>query len=644
MIECGAANARGPSRWATAAAALLAASTIFGGRREAPAEAGAEGAREEAAKATSRLTRGGLSITFGLSNAEAGAKAKASFTITNEATGAPVRGLAPLGWMSRRASGGPPDEAACKARIEGHVRGLLTARADVDMSGHDLWLLNREGTISVLDPTVAFSRTKLAAQIALPGRPGAWAMSQDRLRVLVTLPTSNEVAIVDVEERRVVTRLAVGRSPDRVITAPLGQRAFVGNEGDSTVSVLDLSRARVEETLTVGPGRKELALVDRGRALFITSGGGDRATVVDTTSLAEIARVPVPRGVTAIAVSDPAGVVHVASAETGEITLVDSARWAPAGKAISRPGTSRLGVDPTGRFVFALDREGGAISILDAATGRALREIGASGAPDAVAFTSAFAYVRRPAVAQMSVIELNTLDGAGSPAVVDVPIGQATAGGAERLAGAVIAPIPEGNGVVAVNPDEGRLHRYVEGMMAPMGTHKGPSRSIEGVLVVDRRLTEVSPGVYEAPVSPPEEGTFDVALLLGEPRVFACFEREVARAEGAPAAPAPLEIEPLFDPRTRLLLGEASTLRFRLLDEGGLSPVEPEDVEVLVLQFPGSHRQRLRARDPGDGTLAVTFTPRSAGQYRLLALVEPEGTPLSRAPYLTLNVAAKEER
>ncbi|APR74864.1 Hypothetical protein A7982_00210 [Minicystis rosea] len=610
------------------------------------ADAGAPAAPAGSAiPAAGSVVRDGISIAFELRPVNgpvaAHGDASAVFTITDAATGAPVRGLRPLAWMSRRGSEPAPDETACKDKVKSYLGGLISAKADVEMSAYHLWTLGGDGTISIIDPTVAFTRTKLHGVIDLDGRPADWAMSLDRASVFVSLPEKRSVAIVDVHKRAVVARVPVGAGAARVAPAPDGRRVWIGN--DDGVSVIDARTHAVEETIAAGAGHHEIAFADGGQTAWITSRESDAVVVVDARSLAVIGRVAVGRGVVAVAASEVAQAVYVANGEAGEIAVIDIARRAVVGRIAQKRGLAALRFDPSGRFAFATNRVEGELSIIDAAAARTARTLTGLGAPDEIAFTGSFAYVRQPSAAKMSVIELNTIDRQGSLAAIEVPIGQATTTEARAGLAPLIAPTPEGNSVMAASPADKNLHYFVEGMMAPVGAHRTYGRAPEGLLIVDRGLTEGAPGVYAATVQLGKPGPYDVSILLDRPRFAACLEQTVpvgARHASDEETPR-LTVVPVFDPKAHLQRGVPVTLRFRLHEEAeGAAPATlgAADIDVLIIRFPTGHRFHERARDEGNGVYSVTFTPPSPGQYRFLAAVESRGLPLGKIPYLTLGV------
>ncbi|AUX21446.1 hypothetical protein SOCEGT47_019300 [Sorangium cellulosum] len=662
------------------------------------APAGAPAQAEAAPLPVSRVERDGLSIAFslrplerderrggtdrgaasvaGASAAAAFADAVAEFTITDAETGAPVSGLSPLGWMSRRAgeaegaadpadagptsaAGAAPDDEACRAKIKRFMAGLLSVRPEVDMNTYLLWTLNQDSTLSVINPQVALGRTKLRSLVSLAGPGVSLALHPDRGSLYVSLQ-GGRLAVVDTQRGLVRANVPVGEDPGRVAVAPDGRTVWVGNDGDGTVSVIDARSTDVLKTLRVGPGHHEIAFSGGGRAAWITSQQGGSVVVVDGATLEPLGEIAVGEGAVAIAASDASGVVYVANGARGEVVLLDAARRAVAGRVALKPGLGALQFEPRGRFAFALNPAANEVTVIDASTGAVAHALSGFAAPDAVAFTEAFAYVRNRGAGKVSLIDRAALGGPAAPPVVDVTVGQdapAAAGAGPRTGpgalGAPIAPVPEGNGALIANPADRALYFYVEGMMAPIGTLSSYGREPRSILIEDRSLREVRPGVYATTVRLGAEGLHDVELLLDRPRVAVCLEATVAPARcaqgggyggqpgcGGGAAPG-ITLEPLFEPGLRLEAGAPATLRFRATAKGAGPALDAKEMEIMIVRFPAGYRWSGAPRPEGDGVFSVAFTPPEPGQYRFLATAPHRGAPLGALPFVPLRVRAR---
>nr|AYM54205.1 hypothetical protein [Sorangium cellulosum] len=698
-----AARARRALAWLSASLAWLSACpALLGCGRGAPPPASlgeAEGPVEPAAQPeaappqpeASRIERDGLSISFtlrplsegtprggaapaeGPAAVEAFADAVAEFTLRDAATGAPVRGLSPLGWMSRPEAGGDAgaaggdaggepgvaaDEAGCRAKVKRFMAGLLSARPEVDMNAYFLWTLNRDSTLSVINPQVALGRTKLRSVVSLAGPGVSLALHPDRERLYVSLRGGRGLAVVDTRRGLVSANVPVGEEPAAVAVAPDGRTVWVGNDGDGTVSVVDARSTDVLRTLRVGPGHHEIAFTGAGgaSAAWITSRQGAAVAVVDAATLEPLGEVEVGEGAVSIAASDEAGVVYVANAERAEVVILDAARRAVAGRVPLKPGLDAVRFEPRGRFAFALNPAANEVAVLDASTGAVAHTLAGFAAPDAVTFTGAFAYVRNRGAARVSLIDRAGLGGPAAPPIVNVAVGQgapvaarAEPPGQGALA-APMAPAPEGNGAIIASPADRSLYFYVEGMMAPIGTFSNYGREPAAVVVEDRSLKEVRPGVYATAVRLGAAGPHDVALLLDRPRAAVCLEATVAPARcpeggarggaaGCGGDPGPgVALEPLFAPDLRLEAGAPATLRFRATPKEAAPALDAKEMEIMIVRFPAGYRFGGAPRPEGDGVFSVTFTPPAPGQYRFLAAAPQRGLPLGALPVVPLRV------
>ncbi|WP_437686023.1 cytochrome D1 domain-containing protein [Sorangium sp. So ce176] len=636
------------------ACVLGAAAAPACSRRETPAPpaaaaAPAEGPREgERSPVVSRVEREGLSVAFELrplpgagDRAEARTDATAVFTITDAVTGAPARDLGPLAWMSRRA-GAPPDDAGCQDKIRSFMAGRIAVRPDVDMNAYLLWTQNQDNTLSVINPQLAWSRSKLRSIVTLAAGSTSLALHPDGDRLYVTLQGGRGLAVVDTRRSEVTASVPVGAEPVRVAVAPDGRTVWVGNDGDGTVSVVDARAASVLKTLRAGPGHHELAFSGGGRTAWITSRDARTVTAVDTGTLETVAELEVGEGATAVAASDAAGAVYVANEPRGEIVILDAGRRAVAGRVAVKAGVSAVGFEPGGRFAFALNPAKGEVSILDASTGSLAHTLAGFASPDALAFTKTYAYVRNLGESRVSLIELPSLERPGKPTVVEVQVGQQPPRAAKGGSGAApFAVLPEDNGAIVASPADKVLYYYVEGMMAPMGTLSNYGREARAALLEDRSLKEVQPGVYAATVRLGDEGVHDVELLLRDRRVASCLEATVAPSAVPAEDRSPgLTVEPLFDAGADLEVSKPATLRFRATPKASAPPLEAKEMQVMIFRFPVGFRDVVRPRAEPDGAFSVTFTPPEPGQYRFLLEAGSRNAPLGALPFIDLHVAS----
>lgn len=600
-----------------------------------------------------KVTRDGVSLAFGLTltpravEAERGSplQAVARVTLADARTGEPLTGRRPLAWMRLRPEGEPaPDAAACTAQVKTYLGGLLSAQADVDFNAYWFLTLNHDQTVSVINPQIAFDRTKLQHLVSVGGAAADWALLPDRSALYVTLPGQDTVSVVDAQ-RFVVTRpLRVGPQPGRIALAPDGLTAWVSNDGDGTVTIIDTPAHSVRDPVEVGAGPHAFGFSDSGRTAWVSAREAPVLTALDTASGEVLGRVEVGTGVTELAWSDVARALFVARPGAHEVLVVDTTRRAVSGRIPVKGGLDALRFDNTGRWAFLVHKDTDTVDIVDAATSQVAHSLPGFSAPDSVVFTDAFAYVRNTTDSRVTLVELKTLEGTGTPALVRVTMGQRPASEARVLGRSdPIAPLPEGNGVIAAGNADRALFLYQEGMMAPRGTHLNYGREPRAVKVLDRSLREVEPGVFIARGSVRENGTYDVQVLLDNPRVVACLEWKVGEVpvDASFAKTLPLKLTTEFDAKRMYAPGQTVPLRFRLEPTSGAGQpaVAPEEIRVLMFRTPGTWQVRTEPRRVSDGVFEVDFSPPTAGQYKFVVGVEGRGVDLGRLPTSTLGVS-----
>lgn len=595
--------------------------------------------QEPAPTARARVVREGVAFDFSLALAGDGApdrrteSARVAIALTDASSGAPLRGLRPLAWMDRERAPAPPplDDASCRSRIRSHLGGLLAARPDVDLNGYVVLALNDDNGIAVIDPQVAFRRTKLQRMIALSGRPEDWALTPDARRLLVTLPVVDRVAIVDAERLRLLGNVATGPRPTAIAIAPDGRSAWVTNEGDGSVSVIDVEDHEVRATLE----GSAVAFHAASATAWVLGEGGVAIHRVEDG--ARIGSVPLALRGIALVASEPARAIWVAS-DDGRIAEIDVDRRAPARTLVLGAPADRLAIDPAGRWILAASTAAGTLHVIDAAAGRVAHRLGDLGAPDAFGFSDDWVYVRDRASTRVLLLSRAALGQEEALVPVQVAMGQrppaAAASAPARASPFALAPEP-GTMLVAHAADRA-IYLYREGMMAPAGSHPSYGREARAALVLDRSLRERRPGIHEGVALLRGDGVYTVSILLESPRVAVCMRVEVeGAADPAPAEP-PYSLELLTDAGA-LAPGASTELRFRVAAPDGAPPAS-QTVPVLIHRTPTNLQWRLAAHARGDGVYAVAFAPPTHGRYRLLAALPEHGLGFGDLPAIDLPV------
>lgn len=653
-------NARAALRsFALLCLAASAASAQIGGPNSAAKEAAAAKAASATPAAPSsvsqRFEREGVAIDFSLkSNPEKGAKdfglvaganAVATVKLTDSRTGAPLTGYHPNAWISSRASGQTSD-GQCKDKITTLLGGLLSERADVDLNGYTMLTLNHDNTITFINPQLSFNVTKLESIVVLPGSGADWVLSADKNFLYVTIPEQSSIAVIDTGTRKLAGTLSIGGAakPRRIALQPDGRYAWVALDDTPLVAVIDTRTNTLARTLEVGAGVHSIAFTDDSRFAYVSNSAADTVSALDTRTLTKVADIEVGKTPGPIAYSKLGRLVYVAAVNGGVISAIDPAKQNVVKTVPSSRGVVALRFEQGGRFGFVVNQPQSTVSVLDASTNSVTGSTRVTKDPDQVSFTDRYAYVRGTGSEKFTLIELKDLD-KGKLAPVDIQAGTTPANAFPEELGVsgMIAPTPEGNSVMVASTADQSIFYYAEGLMAPMGTFSNYKRRPHALMLLDRSLSEVAPGVYSSPVKLPQSGTFDVPVLVDQLRMFKCFDLRVAESanpEDRLKGPS-ITAEAAFKDQ-KFKAGEQARLTFRILDSVTNQPVVGlGDVQVLVFEPPGVWQQRQWAKEVGKGVYETTQVFPRDGLYYVMLRVKSRGIWFNDLAYTPVPVASR---
>jgi DNA-binding beta-propeller fold protein YncE len=595
-----------------------------------------------------KFSREGIDVEF---NVEPLAKEKSlmeetdavvTFKVTDATTHNPVPSLRPAAWFARKEASTATDLKTCREKIQGFLQSSMSARPALDLNSYYVLALNQEANISVIDPLGGFGTSKLLTLVSLKSVGEDWALSSDLKRLYVSMPDINQVAVVDTSTWKVATNIETGVRPIRVRLQHDGKYLWVGTDGASAaqpsgVIVIDTTTLKVAAQLSTGAGHHEIAFTDDDSSAFVTNQQDGTLAIISVARLAKLKDIKTGASPVGVSFSSAGRAAYVVHDGDGSVVAVSSDGQVIISRIAIKPGASLLRFDPSSRYGFVVNRKESVVQIFDAATNRLLHTVPVGKMPDQITFTKTFAYVRSLGEEQVSMINLTQI---GRPIIEQVyrfPGGQK----APQLSPAALAsadalvPAPEGSSVLVANPADQMIYYYQEGMAAPMGSFQNYRRDPRSLLVWDASLREAAPGVYQTNVRLTGQGSYDVAFLLDQPRIYNCFELAVAenpavRRQGQPA----IKFEPLYKERT-LPVKQSVQFRFKVTDsETGKPRADLKDVGVLVFLAPGIWQQRDWARSLGEGVYEVSFTPPQEGAYYVFFHCPSLGVALNKTPYL----------
>jgi len=545
----------------------------------------------------------------------------------------------PAAWISQRERPGRPGPDQCRAKVESYLQGSLRSRPDVDLNTFYLLALNQEPNISVIDPLLGFGGSKLLTLIMLKSPGDDWVLTNDRLRLFVSMPRINQIAVVDTTTWKVVANVDTGVKSTRLALQPDQKYLWVANE--TGVAVVDTSTLKLTRQIETGAGNHEIEFGANNEFAFVTNRTDGTLSIINVPKLQKLKDVKNGGKASTLAFSPLSKALYVGNEIDGSIAVVDAASHKLLANIPTKPGLKTVRFARGGRWGFVANPTESQIFIFDASTNRLVHEQTVGEAPDGFAFTDNFAYVRSLGTEQVSAIRLASLG--KQVDVVKFPGGQNAPAASPDFASTADAfvPAPEPNAMILANPADQMIYYYTEGMAAPMGDFQNYERVPRAVMVVDRSLREEALGVYSTTARLPKAGVYNVSVLLDSPRVVHCFE---AVAASNPAikddSKTALQIEYL-NKETSLGTGEDYKVRFRLTDTETKRPVSAlKDVGVLLFLPPGNWQQRQVARSLDDGRYEITLNVPESGVYLLFVESPSKRVQYRQLPYLTLQANA----
>jgi YVTN family beta-propeller protein len=532
---------------------------------------------------------------------------------------------------------------SCRDRVRTYLQGIVGVRPMIDLNSHFLLVLNRDPSISVIDPAVGITGiTNLFAQINLD-QPGAdWVLSEDDKRLFVTMPRAGQVALADTETFKVTTNIEAGENPTRIELQRDGRYLWVGNNSPEAdkggVTVIDADSLEQKAFIATGAGHHEIVFTDDDRLAFVSNRDSGTVTVIDVQQLAKVAEIATGEKPIGMAFSGLGQALYVADGKDGMVSVIDPKTFAIRTRIETAPGLGPLRFSQDGRWGLVVNPATDQVFVIDASTDALAHTINIGKQPFHVSFTRAFGYIRSLGTADVALIPLSELDEDSRPLASYIPAGQRPPGLAAdiSIADSIVPSVKEGAAAYIVNQAEGTVHYYMEGMGAPMGAFRNYGHEARAIEIVDRSLSEDEPGVYTGRVKIPVEGTYDIAFMMDTPRFLHCFTTEVAPNPALKATTAKLAVEYLTLER-RVPVGQATKVRFRLTDPLSTLPrSDIDDMAVMYYRSDGRGRRVVPAKSLGDGVYEAEVVVGSASTWYLFVGSRSAGLGFSDLSFFSL--------
>ncbi len=129
------------------------------------------------------------------------------------------------------------------------------------------------------------------------------AVDHNEKWLYVVAQDTDELLVVDLETKVVVTKIKVGKHPHTVILDQEGERAYVSNEWSDEVSVIDLALLEVVDTIPTGNGPAGILLDQNEAYLYVVNAYGSDISVIDLDGYKEVRRLTAGNNPTGISIS-----------------------------------------------------------------------------------------------------------------------------------------------------------------------------------------------------------------------------------------------------------------------------------------------------------------------------------------------------
>jgi YVTN family beta-propeller protein len=605
------------------------------------------------------ISRNGVNVDFTLTPVDggnaaeplkAGDMAEIAFRITSADSGEPLRSAYPGVWVDIAKAWQAKDRnpAQCEDRVSLYLQGLVGIRPQIDLNSYYVMVLNRDPSISVIDPVVGISGiTSLYTTIQLE-RPGAdWAKDELEQWMYVSMPAAGKIAIVDLDTFKVETNISVGEKPTRVALQKDERYLWVGNNAadgsDGGVTVVDTVERKVVASIPTGAGHHEIAFSPDDRYAFVSNRDAGSVSVIDVQKLEKVREIETGGIPLALAASSASGSVYVVDGEAGAVTVIDGRSLDVSNRIEVKSGLGPLRFSDDGRWGVAVNPSASEAYVIDAASSQLVHTLPVPGKPYKVSMSPSFAYIRALDSERVTMINLTQLSREGELVVTNFAAGSKAPGLAMDISIAdSIVPAVNEAAVLVVSPADATVYYYMEGMNAPMGAFRNYGHAPRAVEVANRALKETEPGLYTATVRVPTSGTFDVAYLNESPRFMHCFSFEASPNPEMQNAYKPLDVDFLMEKR-RVSAGNTKNLRFRITDpRTGQPRTDVEDATVLYYRAPNFGRTTVLARHVGEGIYEAELDFKQAGAYYVFVESRSEKMKYRDLDYLTLMAVRNE--
>ncbi len=230
----------------------------------------------------------------------------------------------------------------CGQRVARYLSGNLMQRPLLDLIGYYVLSLDREPSVSILDPAVSFSgRSSLYSTMKLDGRGFDWVKTSDDALLFVALSQEKKLTVSDLQAMQVLDHLPLRGQPTRLALQPDERLLWVGQAGpqreESAVEVIDTVTKKPVAHIALPDGHHEFAFSGDGRHAYISSRQSRRLAVADTGTFGVLRDISLEFEPIGLVFVEKAQSLWVTDGKTGRVHRYDPS-GAPLDSIMIEPG------------------------------------------------------------------------------------------------------------------------------------------------------------------------------------------------------------------------------------------------------------------------------------------------------------------
>ena len=226
----------------------------------------------------------------------------------------------------------------------------------------------RVALASVYTDSVAFvdmQSRKISTRVKVGANPTALALTGGTT-LWVAERGADAVQTIDLRSMKAGSAISVGAHPFALIASPDGKTLYVADQGANAVSVLDTQQGKELARISTGAAPSALALTPDGR-LFVADAFANDVTIIDTHSNSALAHVAV--GVYPRAIALAAGKAYVANWADSTLSVIDTSTHKVVQTVHTGDQPAALATSPDGTKICIALSGDNAYQILDTRTG-----------------------------------------------------------------------------------------------------------------------------------------------------------------------------------------------------------------------------------------------------------------------------------